>query len=183
MTERHNEAPIEIAGVALERLWELVPPVTRSSTYVPQANELRRVLDLLRKSKIEIIDVPSLVDLYQFDKRQAGYYIEAARELGVVEKFAVDAYRLSDLGLAIRNSPESIALTKFMSAVVGLPIVLRVLSELRQRPEHSVPRLELNTLVNDFSRARYKGSLSRRVDSLVSWLRWLENNSEFGLAE
>jgi len=180
MTVRKRRESIEFAGVALERVWRLQPRRRSSADYVPQANDLQRVFDLVWKAQLEIIDSPSVAEHFGFDPRQALYYIEACKELGLIEKFGPDTFRLTPEGFAIRGVNESAAITSIAEAVLGVPVILRVLSELRQSPKLSLPSGRLRDIVAGIASARYGGStLPRRIECVGSWLRWLENNSEF----
>jgi hypothetical protein len=171
---------IEIAGVALERLWELGPSIRGSGNYVPQANDLQKIFDAIRRTRTDIVTPDMLVDAFHFDRRQASYYIEAILELGLVAKFGKDSYSFTEAANRIREVPEALALTLFSTKVVGIPAILRVLSELRQKPSHSLSGNAVLKIINQMGGGRYSGStVTRRIESVIAWVRWLENNSEF----
>jgi hypothetical protein len=180
MTRRATANRIELAGVAIERLWRLGPVIGGSGRYIPQANDLQKIFDLVRHTRIEIVDQGKMAQLFNFDPRQASYYIEAGRELSILEWFSDDSYTLSSSALRIRSLPESAAMTRFVLCALSVPIILRALGELREQDGHWMSRDRLRTLVSETSGERYTGTtLERRVESVVAWLRWLENNSEF----
>lgn len=171
---------IEFAGLPLERLWGLVPAISKNSNFVPQANDLQKVFDLVSRLRLEIIDITSVAAAFQFDERQAFYYIEAARELGLLEGFASSAYKLTPEGERMRNSGEKVALLAFAKAVVALPIISRTLGALREKPNHSISRAEVTDIAVEIAAGRYtRSTLSRRVECIAAWARWLESNSEF----
>jgi len=180
MTRKSSGPSIEFAIVSLERLWQLVPYRHAAQDYLPQANDLQKVFDLIWKTRIEILDTRSVASKFNFDPRQASYYIEATKELGFVEQFSPDSYRLTELGSRVRESTEPVALSRFVPSVLGVPIVLRLLSLVRDSPEHRLDSRDYRRLVTEFAAGRYSGAtLTRRMDSISAWLRWLENNSEF----
>jgi hypothetical protein len=118
--------------------------------------------------------------MFHFEKRQASYYLEAAKELNLLAKFGPDAYRYTEVGSRVRTLGEDRALAAFGETVLAVPVILRVLTEIRRSPSHSLPRRDLLAIVRECSGGRYNGkTLGRRADSVVAWFRWLENNSEF----
>jgi hypothetical protein len=180
MSDKADRAGLEIAGVAVERLWRLAPSPIGPSDYTPQANDLQKVFGLLRHSKLDILDSACVGEMFHFDKRQASYYIEAAKELRLLTKLGPDAYRYTDVGAKVRTLGEDRALAAFVGAVLSVPVILRVLTEIKRSTSHSLSRRELLVIVRECSGGRYTGNtLGRRADSVVAWFRWLENNSEF----
>lgn len=171
---------VEFAGSALERLWAVAQASPRGSDFVPQANDVEKVLEIVASLKLDVIDAVSVAEYFRFNRRQALYYIEAARELGLLEKLANHLYKVSQSGERIRSSDGANRLFLFTKSILGLPVILRVLAELRDAPGHTLSQQRVVEVVSSVSPSRYrKSTLPRRTASVLAWLRWLENNSEF----
>ena len=166
--------------VALGRLRPLFSPPDLSNDYVPQANDLGKVFELVWSFDGPTQSPSEVATRFEFDPRQAFYYIEAARELGLVQSVERTRLALTQAGLSIRGSDESGALRLFIERVVANPVVRGALDAVLSSPDDHVPKAAISKLVEEASRGRYQRStIGRRTESLISWMKWLENNSEF----
>lgn len=155
-----------------------MPPEPSKSDYLPQANDLDKVLELTRWTANEAVTLPQVTDHFRFDPRQAAYYVEAAQELGLVTGAA--EYRATELGTKVGQADEHTRLRLFLPAVLALRSIREPIRDLDKAPNHVVGIADLTQSVARVGVDRYKGeTLTRRSECVLSWLRWLENNSEF----
>lgn len=155
-----------------------MPSETSSSGYVPQANDLDKVFALARRDEGSSVSYDAVAARFRFDERQAHYYVEASRELGLIQ--ATDPPRLSELGSRIRSADERTALRLFIGRVLSLRVTRDLVDALDRSPNHELPLDAVAESVTAVAAPRYGGqTIGRRVECVVSWLRWLENNSEF----
>jgi hypothetical protein len=149
-------------------------------TYVPQANDLGKVFEIVWAFGEGKRTPSEIAKNFAIDPRQGLYYVEAATELGFLQRVENGQLSLTKEGQQVRDSPEPAALGLFVGRVVCLPSLRTCLDFVLAFQGDKVPRTELNRLVTTACQGRYKRTtLPRRTDSIVSWLRWLENSAEF----
>lgn len=182
MTQSHppTGGVIEISALALERLWRLSNEKLTSSTYVPQADSLEVVYALVRTRLPDVIASHDLSDAFGLHGRHAAYTLEAASELGLMTRFSKGWFSRSELGNEIASFKEQGACRLFISTVLRLPIIRRVLSDIRVSSSMRTSRKAVEHLVENVSNGRYSGTtVGRRASTVVSWVLWLENNVWF----
>jgi hypothetical protein len=136
----------------------------------PQADDIRRVIDVVdaiatgRQTKAEI------TELYDFDKRQADYYANAAIFLGMVERSG-DGFGLSDLGRALRAATLVRRTLLIAGRVASLPVFrdsLGYILDRRHLPQYNTVEGWIT------ARTGLTGATPRRrAATVLSWTRWV----------
>lgn len=171
---------VALSRVALGKLRPLLSTYDRNATYVPQANDLGKVFEIVWGFGEDKKTPREVAHKFAIDPRQGLYYVEAATELGFLQREDSGQLHLTNDGQRVRDAPEPEALGLFVSRVVCLPSLRSCLEFVLTFQGDKIPRSELNRLVTISCQGRYKRTtLPRRTDSVVSWLRWLENSAEF----
>lgn len=81
----------------------------------PQANSFYRVLDLINELNNQDLSASDIADIYEFDIRQANYYLAAAQYLGLVEKNG--NYKLTECGrniMKMNHKNKNLAIIKLI---------------------------------------------------------------------
>jgi hypothetical protein len=171
---------LELSALAIERLWRLTDGTPINSTYVPQADDLEVVYALVRTRLPDVISIHDMTKAFGLHGRHAAYTLEAGSELGLLRPFSKGWFLRSALGERIATLTEAEAYQSFISTVLRLPVIRRVLSVIRSSRARKVSRATVEQLVVAASSGRYTGStVDRRATTVISWILWLENNVWF----
>lgn len=136
----------------------------------PQADDMRRVIDIVdavamgRESKTEI------AELYDFDKRQADYYANAATFLGLLER-SENGFLLSPLGRELRSGTLARRSILISERVASLPVFREALVAILEQnvsPDYAtVERWIINSTKLSGATPR------RRAATVLSWATWV----------
>ncbi len=136
----------------------------------PQANSFYRVLDLVNELNNQELSASDIADIYEFDIRQANYYLAAAQYLRLVIKDK--NYKLSELGKQIM---------KMNHKNKNLAIISIILSH---KPFYCALEQYLTNFEFDYSeiaKVIYEnrdeinsiGTAERRTSTVVAWVKWI----------
>ncbi len=135
----------------------------------PQANSFYKVLDLINELNNQELSALDISEIYEFDIRQANYYLSAAEYLGFVVKD--NNYKLSDYGKKIMTLSHKNK---------NLEIVKSILSH---RPfyyalESYIKDFEFDTegianVINECRNELNMTTAKRRTSTVVSWSKWI----------
>lgn len=154
-----------------------------------QANKFERVISLIENLQNNDLTREQIADLMQFDLRQADYYFNAGKYLGLFEKYYAEEY---DEDTEKSYKTLKIRLTKQGKKVAEKNYKSRQLELVKLMLEHKI----FNTLffdtyttgilpkpnqIQDLMRkynVRKEGQIPRQSGSVLAWLKWI-----FKLAE
>lgn len=138
----------------------------------PQANDMRKVIDVVDAVYAGYTQRRAVTEFYEFADRQASYYVDAARYLGLLVTTRA-GYSLTPEGVAFASSSPSDRLRRMASAMLERPVVRMAVERMLVRGT-APDRVELAELIAA-SRPELRGAtLERRASSLAQWLSWLE---------
>ena len=164
-------------GIAMEdivRIHHAITPANEPPITFPQANSMARLIDLLWQLDAAggQLDNDEITGLQDFDKRQANYYADAGRYLGLIEKVRDGVYQLSQTGRAVlvmthqNRSLEMVRLIlshKVFYDAFGLYI-----------NNGTLPDQSTVAALIDNTRAELSGNTPhRRASTVLSWLGWI----------
>lgn len=141
----------------------------------PQADSFTRVLDLLALLSANPLTRDDITENYEFDSRQTNYYTDAARYLGLVEK-----YTDADGDITFRLTQDAQLLMTRRHKVKVLELVRRVLEHqafnesfhLTQRG--TLPTIEEISQIIAASNANIGSTtVHRRASTVRAWLKWI----------
>jgi hypothetical protein len=143
----------------------------------PQADDFRRVIDVLSFISEEPRTVENLSDYYGFHPRQSDYYGNAVRYLGLAEKTIEDGTRYfsaSNLGAEIQSLPYKEKILKIATIILSIePLAMTYMDWVKNS---SRPPLEA---VMSYVRATADGAIlseetvRRRSQTIRTWATWL----------
>ena len=137
-------------------------PTTPPEVPFPQADSLERVIDLVEAA------AQNETLLYGFSDRQAGYYLNAARYLGLVEP---QGNHLTAAGRTFLESQRHARHILILQAMVARPVWREALRSMEQSGELPASGaiqewISLHTRLGE-------ATLRRRAQTVLSWLRWV----------
>ncbi len=138
---------------------------------IPQADDVVKIGDLPLAVAEGVLTVGDVAVRYGFDTRQALYYLQAVEMLDLVKRQR-DRYLLSRTGhryVALTQPQRKELLCRKM---LSLPVIAMLILELLLSPLHRLTRDDIEKMVSSRS-GMSKTTVSRRVQSIFSWLTWL----------
>jgi hypothetical protein len=175
-----SSGTLELSRLAIEKLWKFCDEPLFRTDFVPQADDLELAYGLLRTRLPDLISSHDLEQAFELHGRHAAYTLEALRELGLLRRYSNKLLVRTPGGSRIADSSEAVAYREFVRAVLRLPIVRLVLSELRIHADGRILRASIVGLIQTACNRRYSGrTLDRRATTVIAWLLWLENNVWF----
>ena len=154
----------------LTELIESTPPCdVATGVPFPQADDVRRVIDIVDAIGSGITQRAAIANRYDFDSRQADYYANAAIYLGLLERNP-GVFALSPMGQQFLRAPLHRRTEIFLRQIVSRPVF-------RQIAQQAVTtgNLPSSDAVSEIVSAatRLTGATSlRRAKTVLSWLRW-----------
>jgi hypothetical protein len=144
----------------------------------PQANDLDKVVDTVQLIDFGVNTITAIAEFFEFDERQAYYYTDAARYLGLVEK-SQQAFVLTDGGKDFLTMFARAQRTKaIFRQIIRRPscrgaLVLVAnqnfdLSKIKDR--------DFADIIQQYSSLSPSTAL-RRASTLRKWFKWLLKNS------
>ena len=145
-------------------------PVT--TTIIPQANSIAKILEFPFAVSEGKRDAYSLAGHYDFDVRQSYYYGETLRALGLVS-LSGGTFELTTSGEKYIHLPPLERNKYFLRLLLGLPIINEIfVAAIRSRTRG----VGVNEIADIIRRNSDLGGSTplRRARGLLSWYRWVE---------
>lgn len=157
-------------GTPLEQIIaQASPQPLPSEVPFPQADDIRKVIDVVDAIGKGCRTAEDIALLYDFDRRQADYYVNAAAFIGLVRRDA-GAFATTPAGRQFVSSPLAVRNESILTRLATLPVFREALIE-----AHS-GRAGLTTgAVEDWIRRATTltgATVSRRARTVVAWTRW-----------
>ena len=170
-----EDTTIELSDI--EHILQTVQPVQEPDKIpFPQANSFERVINLCEMLNGQELSDKEITDEYAFAERQTGYYTNAARYLGLVQKRRdgiTPLYSLSEVGrqmLGMNYKQRQLELCKRILSHKAFSDTLRTYFRCGNMPtENEIVRIMLEANVQRIS-GKTPG---RRSSSIKGWLNWI----------
>ena len=147
----------------------------------PQADRFEKVINLCEILSTQDLTANDIKDRYEFVNRQANYYADAGRYLGLIEKCSdnpnsnsAPLYTLTAKGKSILEKDYAHRQLAFCEAILSHEIFHTVFSEYL-----SSGSLPSNTRIIEIMRkagvhgAASNSTMNRRRQTITSWIRWI----------
>ena len=171
-------SPSKISITDLVEIAKKTPKLDRFHAPFPQADNFERVIDLVEILLDKPRELGELTKIYGFVGRQANYYSDAARYLGLVEKRAGANGRkylyATPLATKITKLEFKERYLEYAKLLVSIDSVSKVF--LRAASSNSQPTVsEVREIFNNSADSQYlSGStIERRALTIKSWSNWL----------
>lgn len=138
---------------------------------IPQADDLNKVVELVKKVAKGIFDSQSMANELKFDKRQSSYYREAAEALGFVY-MENNKYYLSEAGKTFVMKRGKLRDNFLAEQIINIPIFFKIFSVLISG-QIKIERQQLVDLIMETSHLN-QTTATRRSSTILSWLKWFD---------
>ncbi len=141
----------------------------------PQANTMDRLIDLLRQFKSKKggqLDSDEITQLQGFDKRQADYYANAGRYLGLIEKPQPATYQLNQTGQKMMQMKQRNRYLELVRLILHHKVfydVFQIYLSTGTLPNKNTVAI----LIQGVDRNLSNYTCNRRADTVLSWLGWV----------
>jgi hypothetical protein len=166
-----------LAEVAFGSLFARVPAGGEPAVAFPQANDLDKVVDLVRLAAQAPRAKGEIAEAFGFDERQGDYYGNAGCWLGLLRR-GDEGFALTAAGEGfnrLRSRPaRTLALLEILLAVPSTRAALRLLAERGFRAEKIAPG-ELAAVVREAT-GLAASTPERRASTVRAWLGWVMRN-------
>lgn len=147
----------------------------------PQANSFPRVMDLLSILYSRPLTFDDVTTTYGFNVRQTNYYIAACKYLGLVEDSnehrGMRSYKLTTEGQRIMSLKHKAKYLAIIKKVLEKPVFNAVFGRyLAQYAPAS--KTEIFTIMKECGIPLNDVTLSRRSDTVRSWMEWILSQGE-----
>lgn len=176
--KRYQLAPEAITRNDINTLFLHVRIVPEPEISFPQANTFNRVIDLLTLLAVEgTLTKDEITENYEFDARQTNYYTDAARYLGLAEKYTEPStkeitFRLTEEGQRLlRKRPKQKTLgliQKILEHIVYYKTFHLTLQN------GIIPTIEEISQIITASSINISGdTVPRRASTVRGWIEWI----------
>lgn len=161
--------PIEV--VDIQNIMSQVEFVKEdNSVPFPQANSFYRVLDLINELNNQELSASDIADIYEFDIRQANYYLAAAQYLGLVVKDK--NYKLSDRGKCIMQMSHKNKNLEIISIILSHKPFYCALEQYLVNFEFDYSEIA-KVIYENRDEINSTGTAERRTSTVVAWVKWI----------
>lgn len=145
----------------------------------PQANDLDKVVDLVALLQDGTASVNEIALHFDFDIRQADYYANAARYLGLARK-VIGGFESTKEGnglaqLAKRHQRTQYLLERMLARPVFAEVYRLLLS--RNLDASTLTNGEVATIISRHTKLS-ESTPPRRASTVLAWLKWLQRNAD-----
>ena len=171
---------IESTRITLDDIQEILSTVSiaiEPQIPFPQADKFERVINICELLNEKNFSRDEVTDEYEFADRQTNYYTDAARYLGLLEKFSDNrtiSYELSDLGrkiLSIGLRERQLSYCKLILSHKIFADTMKIFLERGKMPStEKIIQLMKNA---NLYRIDSENTFKRRASTIKSWLNWI----------
>ncbi len=178
---KHKNYSIEDTEIDITDLFEIhkqvVNFVNEPEISFPQADSFERVINLCELLENQELSREQVTEQYAFDIRQTNYYTDAARYLGLIDKWYEDGrkpfYRLSDFGRKVMKLNYKQRQLAFCRCILEHKVFSDAFAccqngYLPQR-DTIIQLMHHSQLYNIHSDSTY----GRRASTIIGWLNWM----------
>ncbi len=162
----------------IEYLLNVVPEQSEPDVPFPQADKFSRLVMLMERLQNKAMTNSEITAEYAFDERQADYYANAGKYLGLIEKCANEngetQFRLSSRGNEILSLPYQKKQLEIVRQIISHSVFRKVLQLHLQTGEMPskdviVDLMKTSNLYNIEAEETYR----RRSSTVMSWVAWI----------
>ncbi len=143
----------------------------------PQADNLKRVINLCELLVQETMTKDEITQNYAFDSRQTNYYTDAGRYLGLINKFSEDGeimFSLTEEGRRIVRSRYRLRQLKLVETILKHRVFNQVLNlYLKSRKMPSKSRIVEVMKTSDLYQVEAESTFQRRASTVAGWVKWI----------
>lgn len=143
---------------------------------VPQADDVKKIVKIPALVSTGINTKQKVADHYSFDKRQGGYYTEAAEAFGFIIRHDQKLF-LTPWGMLMIQYQGEIANAHVSASIIRIPIIQEIIVKVYDSGFDGLCKDDIVALIA--AKTGYGATtLLRRTKTIFSYLEWLSNNRE-----
>lgn len=136
----------------------------------PQANSFYRVLDLINELNSQELSPSEIAELYEFDIRQANYYLAAGQYLGFIEKDK--NYKLTDYGKRIMKMNHKNKNLEIINAILSHKPFYFALEQYIKYFDFKPNKIA--DIIYDYrDEINSRETAIRRTSTVIAWIKWI----------
>lgn len=136
----------------------------------PQANSFYRVLDLINELNSQELSPSEIAELYEFDIRQANYYLAAGQYLGFIEKDK--NYKLTDYGKRIMKMNHKNKNLEIINAILSHKPFYFALEQYIKYFDFKPNKIA--DIIYDYrAEINSRETAIRRTSTVIAWIKWI----------
>jgi hypothetical protein len=142
---------------------------------VPQADDLNKILELLKLINSGQNTVSEIADYFVFDERQSNYYGEAAEFLGLISRHR-GVFELTERGyqfISVEPAEQQLFIAKL---VINSWIFVELIKKSKRKGHFSdldIENLITSIMTNRGSKRYTNSTIGRRIQTIHSWIKWI----------
>lgn len=166
----------EETDLDISQILENTPPEpSPQGVTFPQADDMRKVIDIIDATEAGVLTNAELCERYEFVERQANYYATAARYLGFIGPET--PRRLTDIGHEFANAPRGLRHRMIVERLAALPVFRESLQHVEDNggelPSIDTIASWLEPVALSSGKPLTGSTLLRRAQTVVAWVRWV----------
>ena len=177
---KQSRYSLEETSFSIENIQEILtstPIIKEPAIPFPQADSFERIINLceLLKRKRTLTD-EEITTAYGFDKRQTGYYTNAGRYLGFIEKKIDDGvkYQLTAKGKALFTENHLQRQKVFIAAILSHGVFSKALTlYLKKADTPSKPEVVALMKESNLYNVNSDVTYNRRASTVFGWINWI----------
>lgn len=135
----------------------------------PQANSFYRVLDLLNELNERELSKTDVAEIYEFDRRQASYYLSAGEYLGLIEKD--QKYKLSAFGQKLMKENHREKNLKIIKQILSHKPFYIAFQQYMTQSKFDPAKIK-EVLDEDRCEINHD-TVARRTSTVIAWIKWI----------
>lgn len=136
----------------------------------PQANSFYRVLDLINELNNQELSANDIAEIYEFDIRQANYYLAAGQYLGLIAKDK--NYKLTEYGKKIMQMDHKNKNLFIISSILSHKPFYCALEQYLTNFEFDYLKIA-NVIYESRDEINSIGTANRRTSTVIAWIKWI----------
>lgn len=183
-TDPHDYCSVELVRQQSYRISQRVAPLLAAEELpvmkqdpgmiIPQADDVRKLLELPFKIAEGMASSAELASYFEFDRRQSRYYRQAVEALGLLT-VQNEQYRLSELGEQYVRLDVPRRNEFFARLMLKLPVMHEIFTALMLHPQQRLNRDEIASIIQRHSTLS-GNTLHRRAATVLAWFRWMQRS-------
>ncbi|NJK69904.1 MAG: translation elongation factor [Oscillatoriales cyanobacterium RU_3_3] len=175
--KNYTIAPEEIQRTDVERLLNSLTVIVEPNISFPQADKFERVVDLLSLLLDRDLTKDDITENYEFDRRQADYYTNAGRYLGLIEKYKdfttkKTTFRLTSEGKSILRKRPKLKYLDLINKILEREVFYWVFKLTISQGE--IPSKDVICNIISQKRSDINGTTpERRYSTVRGWICWI----------
>ncbi len=145
----------------------------RNTIPFPQANDIKKIILIIRTEQARLFDNNYLTDLLQISPRQINYYLSACSFLNILDR----KRRFTDFGLSMKIKSDDGVAIALSQAIISKPVFGEVFFNKLFNGEF-LPIEEISELITFSYGVDSIKVADRRASTVKKWINWIFQHAD-----